>query len=46
MIAQNLSDFLILKIKNVGYRCYLVGINKKDAISLLNNSVLNYKGVL
>ena len=46
MIVQNLSDFLILKIKNVGYRCYLVGINKKDAISLLNNSVLNDKGVL
>ena len=46
MIVQNLSDFVILGIKNVDYRCYLVGINKKDAISLLNNSVLDNKGVL
>ena len=46
MIAQNLSDFLILKIKNVIYKCYIVGMDKKDAISLLNNSVLNNKGVL
>ena len=28
------------------YRCYIVGINKNDAISLLNNSVLDNKGVL
>ena len=46
MIVQNLSDFLILKIKNIDCRCYLVGINKEGAISLLNNSVLNNKGVL
>ena len=46
MTVQNLSDFVILGIKNVDYRCYLVGINKKDAISLLNNSVLDNKGVL
>ena len=45
-IIQTLSDFLILKIKNADYRCYLVGIDKKDAISLLNNSVLKNKGVL
>ena len=46
MIVQNLSDFVILGIKNVDYSCYLVGINRKDAISLLNNSVLDNKGVL
>ena len=46
MIVQNLSDFLILKIKNVNYKCYIVGMDKKDAISLLNNSVLNNEGVL
>ena len=46
MIVQNLSDFFILKIGNNDYRCCLVGINKKDVISLLNNSVLNNKGVL
>ena len=44
MFVQNLSDFLTLKIKNVDYRYYLVGIDKKDTISLLNNSVLNNKG--
>ena len=46
LIVQNLDDFVILKIKKVDYRCYLVGINKNDPISLLNNSVLDNKGVL
>ena len=46
MIVQNLSDFLILRIKNVDYRCCVVGMNKKDAINLLNNSVPDNKGVL
>ena len=46
MIVQNLSDFFIVTVKNVDCRCYIVGIDKKDAISLLNNSVLNNKGVL
>ena len=46
IIVQNLNDFIILKIKGIDYRCYIVGIDKKDAISLLNNSVLNKKGVL
>ena len=46
MIVKNLSDFLILKIKNIDCRCYLIGIDKKDAISLLNNPVLNNKGIL
>ena len=43
MIVQ---DFVILKIKGIDYRCYIVAIDKKDAISLLNNSVLDDKGVL
>ena len=46
MIVQNLNDFLILKVKGVNYRCCVVGVNEKDAISLLNNSVLDNKGVL
>ena len=46
MIVQNLDDFVILRIKKVDYRCYIVGMNKKDAISLLNKSVLDNKGVL
>ena len=46
MIVQNLDDFVILGIKKDDYRCYIVGMNKKDAISLLNKSVLDNKGVL
>ena len=46
MIVQNLDNFVILKIIKVDYRSYLVGINKKDAISLLNNSMLDHKRVL
>ena len=46
MLVQNLDDFLTLKIKKVYYRCYIVGMNKKNAIRLLNNSVLDNKGVL
>ena len=34
MIVQNLDDFLILNIKNVDYRCCVVNMKKKDAISL------------
>ena len=29
MIVQDLNDFVILKIKSIDYRCYLVGIDKK-----------------
>ena len=46
MIVQNLDDFVILKIKGVNYRCYIIGMDKEDAISLLNNSVLENKKVL
>ena len=46
MTVQNLSDFLIVTVKNVYYRFCIVGIDKKDAVSLVNNSVLDNKGVL
>ena len=46
MIVQNLGDSVILKIKKVDYRCYIVGMNKKDAVKLLNNSVIDNQGVL
>ena len=47
MIVQNLDDFVILNIKSVDYRCcVVVGMNKRGAVSLLNNSVLDNKGVL
>ena len=38
--------FLILNIKSVDYRCCVVNMSKKDAISLLRNSVLDNKRVL
>ena len=44
--VQNLNDFFIVTIKNVDYRCYIVGVDKKPSIYFLNNSILNDKGVL
>ena len=46
MIVQNLSGFFIVTVKNIDYRCYIVDVNKKSAVNLLNNSVLGDKGVL
>ena len=46
VIVQSLDGFAILKIKKVDYRYYIVDRNKKGAISLLKNSVLDNKGVL
>ena len=46
MTVQSLSDFFILGIKNVDYRVYIVGVDKKAAMYILNNSDLSDKGVL
>ena len=46
MVVQNLSDFFIVTVKNVDYGCYIVDVNKNDAVNLLNNSYLGDKGVL
>ena len=46
MLVQNLDDAVILRVKGVDYRCCVVNMSKKDAISLLNNSVLDHKAVL
>ena len=46
MIVQNLDDFVILRVKSVNYKCCVVNMSKKDAIRLLNNYVLDNKGVL
>ena len=37
---------MILNLKDVDYRCYVFNMSKNDAITLLNNSVLDNKGVL
>ena len=41
MTVQNLSDFFIVTIKNIDSRVYIAGVDKKAAIYLLSNSVLN-----
>ena len=46
MIVLNLDDFVILRVKGVDYRCCVVNMGKNDAVSSLNNSVLDNKGVL
>ena len=46
MIVETLYGFVILRVKGVDYRCCVVNMSKRDAISLLNNSVLDNKGVL
>ena len=46
MVVYDLKDFMILNIKSVDYRCYVSNMNKDNAINLLNNSVLDNKGVL
>ena len=46
MVVQNLDDFVFLRVKGVDYKCCAVNMSEKDAISLLNNSVLDNKGIL
>ena len=46
MVVYDLKDLMILNIKSVDYRCYIFNMSKNDAINLLNNSVLDNKGVL
>ena len=46
MVVQNRNDFFILTVKNIDYRVYIAGVDKKAAIYILNNSVLSDKGVI
>ena len=46
MTVQNLNDFFTATIKNIDYRVYIADVDKKTAIYLLNNSVLDDKGVI
>ena len=49
MFVYDLSYFMILNIKGIDYRCYrcyMFNISKNDAITLLNHSGLDNKGVL
>ena len=46
MSVQNLKDFFISTINNGDYRAYIANVDKKAAIYLLNNSVLDDKDVI
>ena len=46
MIVYDLKSFIILNIKGLDCRCYAFSMSRSDAITLLNNSVLDNKGVL
>ena len=46
MTAYELKNTAILNVKGVGFRCILLGISRDGAINMLNNSVLEDKGVL
>ena len=46
VMVYDRNDFMILYIKGVDYRCYVLNMSKTDAVKLLNNSVLYNKGVL
>ena len=46
MTVQNLSDFFVVTNKNVDYKIYITGVNKKVAVFILRNSDLSDKGVI
>ena len=46
MTVQNLSYFFILTVGNIDYRDYITGADKKSTMHILDNSVLDDKGVL
>ena len=46
MTAYELKNIAILNVKGVDYRCILRCISKNQAVNILNNSVLEDKGVL
>ena len=45
MMSMKLDDIAILKIKNADYRCIISGINKIEAIKLLQNIDFTKKSV-
>ena len=46
MTASELKNIAILNVKEVDYRCILWGISKNEAVNILNNSMLEHKGVV
>ena len=46
ILIVNISDIVIIIIKNVHYRCIIHNISKSEAINLLENSVLENCGYI
>ena len=46
MTAYKLKNIAILNLKSADYRCILWGISRNKTVNVLNNSVLEDKGVL
>ena len=46
MTAYQLKNIAILSVKGFDYRCILWGFSKNETVNILNNSVLEDKGVL
>ena len=46
ILSINIRDIAIITIKNVDYCCIIYNINKSEAITLLENSVLENCGYL
>ena len=46
MISVNISDIVVIPIKNVDYRCIMHKISKSEAINLLENAVLEDRGYI
>ena len=45
-MVYKLKEIAILNAKGVDYKCISWGISKNDALDMLDNSVLEDKGVL
>ena len=45
MLCLNISEMTIITVKNVDY-CCIIHVSKSEAISLLENSALEYHGYI
>ena len=44
-MVHDLDNFMILNIKDIDYRCFVLNMSRNDAIKLLNNSALDNKEI-
>ena len=46
MTVYELKSIVILNVNGADYKCILCGISRNEAVNILNNTVLEDKGVL